>query len=141
MTEVPAEERPWLTLSEAAEMTGLAREAIRARARRGLIPSRKGNRDQMLVQVPADLLADRGQGMADGMADHARGTAEGVAGLVADLQAEVAELRVALARSEAERDAARSVAAAELAAKDTLMADIQGHHRERVSELRGALAA
>ena len=39
-----AEEQPWLSLTEAAAVSGLAREAIRARVRRGLITARKGNR-------------------------------------------------------------------------------------------------
>ena len=42
-----ADEDPWLTLSEAAQRSGLAREAIRTRARRGQITSRKGNRGEL----------------------------------------------------------------------------------------------
>jgi hypothetical protein len=33
------DEPPWLTLTAAAELTGLNRETIRSRARRNLIPS------------------------------------------------------------------------------------------------------
>ena len=101
MTDEPS----WLTLSEAAERSGLNREAIRARARRGLIVSRKSNSGEVLVQMPAGLVAGDGQGMTGKLA--------GDYTVVADLQAEVLELKVALARSEAERDAAKATAMAE----------------------------
>jgi hypothetical protein len=45
------DELPWLTLTDAAELTGLNRETIRSRARRNLIPSRRGNAGQLLVQI------------------------------------------------------------------------------------------
>ena len=96
-----ADEQPWLSLTEAAAVSGLAREAIRARVRRGLITARKGNRGELMVQLPAGLVAEVGQGEAAAMA-----------GLVADLTAEVAELRQALARATAEVDAAKAVATA-----------------------------
>ena len=56
-----ADEDPWFGLSEAAQRSGLAREAIRTRARRGQITSRKGNRGELLVQLPAELLTGSGQ--------------------------------------------------------------------------------
>ena len=93
-----AEEDPWLTLSEAAQRSGLAREAIRTRARRGQITSRKGNRGELMVQLPADLLTGPGQVMTGSQAD-----------LVADLLAEVADLRERLARAEAGLEAATAV--------------------------------
>jgi hypothetical protein len=105
MTDAATAERPWLGLTEAAGLTGLDREALRSRARRGLLPSRKGNRGQLLVQVPADL-AD-GHDHADDRDD--RGADRDPAGMrvvMTDLVAEVGELRVALARAEADRDAA-----------------------------------
>lgn len=109
-----AEEEPWLSLTEAAQRSGLAREAIRARARRNLIPSRKGNDGRLLVQIPAGLMAEVGQGMAGLPAD-----------LLADLTAEVAELRTALARAEAEADTAKAVAEAKIvAARDAAEARI-----------------
>ena len=104
MTEEPS----WLTLSEAAERSGLNREAIRARARRGLIASRKGNSGEVLVQVPAGMMA--GEGRAE--AGPAAGGGQDTADLVAELQAEVLDLRVALARAVAERDSAKTTAAA-----------------------------
>src|SRR4051794_18833257 len=117
MTEALTDARPWLSLTEAAEQTGLDREAVRSRARRGLIPSRKGNRGQLLVQVPTDLMTASDRGDDRQLADHG--------GVIADLQAEVVEVRLLLARAEADRDAAKAIAAAEVAAKDTLIAELR----------------
>jgi hypothetical protein len=124
MTDALTDERPWFGLTEAAEMTGLDREALRSRARRGLIPSRKGNRGQLLIQVPADLANghDRDDDRDDREAD--RDLARMRASMT-DLSAEVGELRVELARAEAERDAARTIAIAELAAKDAVVAELR----------------
>jgi hypothetical protein len=135
-----AEQGPWLSLTEAAQRSGLAREAIRARARRNLIPSQKGNHGEVLVQLPADLLAGHDPGMAGPPADG-----------VADLLAEVADLRERLARAETERDAAKAVAmaevaaakagaAAEVAAKDAVVAELRAQVDREIA--RGdALAA
>jgi hypothetical protein len=109
-----ADEPSWLTMSEAAARSGLHRDAIRSRARRGLIPSRRDNRGQWLVQLSAEAMTTLDQGD-----DH------DLAMVVADLQAEVADLRVALARAEADRDAAKTVAVAEVAAKDVLVAELR----------------
>src|SRR3954452_7850208 len=115
------DERPWLTLSEAAGASGLDREAVRPRARRGLIPRRRDNRGQWLVQLPPDLDHGHDRGPDRGP-DHGQETALTMVGhgqeVVADLLAEVAELRHALGRTEGE-----------LAAKDAL-----------ADELRAALA-
>ena len=118
-----AEEQPWLSLTEAAAVSGLAREAIRARVRRGLITARKGNRGELMVQLSAGLVAEVGQGEAAAMA-----------GLVADPTAEVAELRQALARATAEVDTARAVA---VAGVDTAKAVAEA----RVEAARDAAAA
>jgi hypothetical protein len=96
-----AEEDPWFGLTEAAQRSGLAREAIRARARRGQITSRKGNRGELLVQLPAGLLAGADQAVTGPQAD-----------LLADLLAEVADLRERLARAEADAVMAKAVAEA-----------------------------
>ena len=100
------DELPWLGLTEAAAVTGLAREAVRARARRGLIPSRKGNDGRVVVQVPAGLSAEAGPAEAE-------------------LLAEVAELREALARAVAERDAAEAIRTAEVAAKVEVIEELR----------------
>jgi chromosome segregation ATPase len=131
-----ADEQPWLTLTDAAQRSGLAREAIRARARRRLIPSRRGNRGEMLVQLPADLLAGAGQGLAEPPAVDSTGLPAGMA----DLMAEVAELREKLARLEAERDAAKAVAVAEQAAAVAEANSKAAALRELVDELKQLLA-
>jgi hypothetical protein len=117
-----AEESPWLSLTEAAQRSGLSREAVRARARRGLVPSRKGNRGDMLVQLPADLLSGNVQGGDQGVSV-APSTLE------SDLLAEVAELREKLARAESRLEsdlaAAESTRAAQVAAKDEVIADLR----------------
>lgn len=128
-----ADEEPWLSLSEAAQRSGLAREAIRARARRSQIRSRKGNRGEILVQLPAGLMAEAGQDMAGASAE-----------LLADLTAEVADLRAALARSEAEVETARAVAEAKVeAARDAAEARIAaaGVEVAAVRELADRLTA
>jgi predicted site-specific integrase-resolvase len=51
MTEDVTGPTTWLTLTEAAERLGVRRELLRSRARRGLIPSQRNNRGEMLVQI------------------------------------------------------------------------------------------
>ena len=131
-----ADEAPWLTLTEAAQRSGLAREAIRARARRKLIPSQRGNRGELLVQLPADLLAEAGQGMAAPLA----GEVAGLSAAMADLLAEVAELREKLARLEAEQGMAKAVAVAEQAAAVAEANSKAAALRELVDELKQQLA-
>src|SRR4051812_11351949 len=124
MTDAATAEQPWLGLTEAAAVTGLDREALRSRARRGLLPSRKGNRGQLLIQVPTDLANghSRDDDRDDREADH---EIAGMRTVLTDLTAEVGELRVALARAEADRDAAKAIATAELAAKDQVIAELR----------------
>ena len=112
-----ADEQPWLSLTEAAQLTGLARDAIRAKARRGHIPSRKGNRGEVVVQVPAGLLAGVSQGQASLLANGGQDKA--------DLLAEVVELREDLATALAERDAARDKVATAVAAKAELIVELK----------------
>ena len=98
-----ADERPWLTLSEAAAASGLDREAVRSRARRGLVPRRRDNRGRWLVRLPH--VPDRGHdhGQDRGHLTVARPRPSHGAGVVA----EVAELRHALGRVEGELAAER----------------------------------
>ena len=51
-------DRPWLTFSQAAAQSGRHIGALRSMVRRERIPARKGNRNQWLVQLPAELLAE-----------------------------------------------------------------------------------
>jgi chromosome segregation ATPase len=129
------DEQPWHSLTEAARLTRLDREAIRSRARRDLLPTRKNNRGELLVQLPAELLAGVDQG-----ADHP--STEELAGLraaIADLTAEVSELRGDLREARSEAKAAERVAEAEVkAARDRLDRELDRVARleEELRELR-----
>lgn len=146
MTDDP----PWLSLTEAAARTGLDREAIRSRARRNLLPSRRGNDGQMLVQVTTDLLTAHDRGAAEQVTGSSRAAAEEIAALrsvMTDLLAEVTDLRAALSRAEAEREAAKTVAVAEVATARAeasaaeLVKAAEIASRERlIDELRAELA-
>jgi hypothetical protein len=127
-----AEEQPWLSLTEAARLTGLDREAIRSRARRGLVPSRKNNRGELVVQVPADLLTDPDRGVTGPSAEEMTA----LRAAMTDLVAEVTELRVELAEAKAEVRAAQAVAVADVA---TARAEIEAKDMVIV-ELRALLA-
>ena len=112
---------PWLTISEAAERTGKKIDAMRALARRGRLPRKKGNRGEWLVQLPETrtrdaLDTDSAIGL-DLALDNAL-DAE-----LAVLREQVTELRLALARSEGELATARAVAEERLAAADRLLAE------------------
>jgi DNA-binding transcriptional MerR regulator len=108
------DELPWLTLTEAAEKTGLARETIRSRARRGLIPSRRSNSGGMLVQIAVG--PDREITGAQTGPDRA------LTEVVTELQEEIADLRDRLTRAESERDRAREMIAERVASADRLAA-------------------
>jgi chromosome segregation ATPase len=97
MTEDVTGPATWLTLTEAAERLGVRRELLRSRARRGLIPSQRNNRGEMLVQVQPgyDLAMTRPAAMP----------ATGLEEDLTELKAELTESRVAQARAE-ERAAA-----------------------------------
>ena len=116
---------PWMTLSEAAERTGRHIDAVRSLVRRKRLPARKGNGGQWLVQLPAELLTQRDQ-----VNDLGAGTSSDE--VIMGLMAEVAELREALARAEAEAHTARDTAGARVAAvraevdaKDALIAELK----------------
>jgi hypothetical protein len=96
------EEQPWHNLSEAAALTGLDREAIRSRTRRGQWPSRKNNRGELMVQIPPDLPTG-----PDRSADQL------MTALVNDLVAEIGDLRAMLERAKAGRETAEAIRVAE----------------------------
>jgi hypothetical protein len=138
MDQGMTEEEPWHNLTEAARLTGLDREALRSRARRSLVPSRKNNRGELLVQIPAGLLvgADRGNDQASA------GELTALRAAVADLSAELAELSERLARSEAELEAQKAVKAAEVSASErtaALYKDQLATERRRADELAAEL--
>ena len=123
MTDSQPHEQPWLTLSEAAAVTGLDREAVQSLARRGLIPHRVDGQGRWLVQIPP------GSVTAD---DRARSTASN-----ATLGEAVAGLREELARAEAGRDAAERTAGD----NTTLLREELDHARDRADRLEGELRA
>lgn len=125
------DEQPWHSLTEAAAMTGLDREAVRSRARRGLLPSRKNNRGETLVQVPAEMMTTPDHPAAMMMTT--------IHEAVADLLTELAEVKTELARAEAQVAAARAVAVADVAtaeakveARDMVIAEL----KEMLAEAR-----
>ena len=100
MAEAPDEATPWVTLSEAASLTGRHIDAVRSLVRRRKLPARKGNNGQWLVQVPASApQSSVGRGAVGDAA-------------ITELLAEVAELREALAKAIAEAKAASDIAEA-----------------------------
>src|ERR687898_1231887 len=127
--------QPWHSLTEAARLTGLDREAIRSRARRDLLPCRKNNRGELLVQLPAELLAGDDQGVDH----HSTDELAGLRAAVADLTAEVNELRGDLREARSEAKAAARIAEAEVkAARDQLDRELARVARleEELRELR-----
>jgi hypothetical protein len=124
-----AGDKPWLTLSEAADKSGRHIGALRSLVRRGRLPARKGNGSQWLVQLPDESMVE-----PNAAGGSAMGLADGYA--IAELTAEVAELRQHLARAEVEREAARAVAAAEIAAaKTSAAAEVKAAREAAVAEV------
>ena len=122
-----AAERPLVPLAEAAALAGRHPEALRGMLRRGRLEGVRGNDGRWLVRLPSDLVA--GQQPADAQA------AAGLLEEVAELREEVAGLRLALGRAEADRDAARTVAAAET----SLLRDALGREQARADRLEHVL--
>jgi hypothetical protein len=83
MTEDATRPATWLTLTEAAERLGVRRELLRSRARRGLIPSRRNNRGEMVVQIQP--------GQDQAMTGSVAGAPTGETRLIARLEDELAE--------------------------------------------------
>ena len=124
-----ADDRPLVSLTEAAAATGRHPEALRGMLRRGRLTGVRGNDRKWLVRLPADLVA--GQQPADGQ------LSAGWAEDLADLREEAAGLRVDLARAEADRDAAKAISAAE---KDMLR-EALSREQARADRLEAALVA
>src|SRR3954447_21297983 len=135
MAEGEVEQGPWLSLSEAASRSGLHREALRARAKRGQFPSRRGNAGQVLVQLPPDLLTGA-QVSAQGVA---QAQVEQLAEVIHGLEGELGELRERLARAEVERDAAVRTGEAEARLLREMLAELRGDRDRLTGLLRAAL--
>lgn len=91
MTDDP----PWHDLTEAARLTGLDREAIRSKARRGHLSSRKSNSGATLVQIPPDMLTGPNHGSASsdyGLTNPLTATLTATQAALADVLAELADV-------------------------------------------------
>jgi hypothetical protein len=116
------EAAPWLSLNEAARRLGTSVDALRSKARRGQVTTRRGTDRRLLVQVPADLRLGSDEA-EDGEAPRLS---------TDELHHEIGELRERLGRLEAERDAQQQIAdarvreaQAEALAKDQVIADLR----------------
>lgn len=119
---------PWLTISEAAKLTGRNIDAMRALVRRGRVPRRKGNKGEWLVQVPQTLpQADSGidsHSVLDTARDRDSDTK------LQELRDQVAELRIALARAEGRLEGTE----ARLADRDRELGEVKAE-RDRLLEM------
>jgi hypothetical protein len=108
----------WLPLAEAAKRLGVTVDSLRKRANRGLLEHRKGNDGRITVLVGGgETAASQWLADPDELAE-ARAEAERWRAL--------AEQRgIDLARAEERAAAAERVAGAEVAAKDTLIAELK----------------
>jgi hypothetical protein len=118
----------WLPLAEAAHRLGITVDALRKRARRGLVEVRKGNDGRINVLVTGQPAAGQEPDNLDE---------------VLDLRAEVERWRslaeergLALARAEAQVEAARAVAVADVA---TARAEVEAAERI-VADLKAQVA-
>jgi hypothetical protein len=117
------DEPPWLTLTEAAKLSGMNRETICSGARRNLIPARRGNAGQLVVQVPPNPTGSTGSDR--GATGAATAPDRGLAEALTELQDELTDLRDQVTRAEEQRDAAREVAEARVAAMERLVRELQ----------------
>src|SRR5687768_8212143 len=128
-------EAPWLTISEAAERTGRKIDAMRALARRGRLPRRKGNKGEWLVQLPQTPPPAEPDSILDPALDSDLDIE------AHPLHEQVMELRLTIARLEGELATVRAVGEANgeaakrlLAEKDGVIADLRTE-RERLHEM------
>jgi hypothetical protein len=91
--------------------------------RRGRLPARKGNAGQWLVQIPAGMMAESDPAIDSDLAE---------------LREEVADLRVALARVEAERDSQVAERSRERADLEAVAVDLRAQRDRLVGELAQA---
>lgn len=99
----------WLPLAEAAPRLGLSLDALRARVRRGMVTTRKGNDGRHHVAVPPESEhAEPDTGLSD-EADELRTEID-------ELRAELGHAQIQAARLEAQLEAAGEVRAAQVGA-------------------------
>jgi hypothetical protein len=130
----------WLTLSEAAARSGLHKELLRARAKRGQLEARKNNRGEVLVMLPASLLRSAqgdGQEAAQGIA---YAQVEQLAELVTSLESELANVRLELVEARAEARVAKAVALADVEAAKRAAEEAIAAKESLIEELKAMLA-
>jgi hypothetical protein len=117
-----------LPLAEAASRLGLHPSALRSRIRRGLVTAKKGNDGRILVEVMANARPDHGEVMV---------TAEDELRAEVDfMRGQLEAARIAMAKAEAERDAAMATSAAKVEAAERVVTEL----RVRGDRLEAALA-
>src|SRR3954451_3840762 len=117
-----------LPLAEAASRLGLHPAALRSRIRRGLVMAKKGNDGRILVEVMANTRPDHGEVMTTPEDElHAE---------VDYMRDQLEAARVAMAKAEAERDAAVATSAAKVDAAERIVAEL----RARGDRLEAQLA-
>lgn len=144
----------WLPLAEASQRLGVTVDSLRKRVRRGHVMARKGNDGRVLVHVPVqpDGQPTAGRWPADGEAWLDDGLAEELAAARADVErwrVLAGQREVALARAEAQAEAVRAVAIADVAtarteveAKELVLAELRQvieHERARANRLEAEL--
>jgi hypothetical protein len=155
----------WINLTQAAKRLGWPRERLRSAARRRTIETRRAhNSGELLVLLTPELLAQVQPAETHGPtrkaareAAEADGARERLASLEAsldDAEAQVADLRAELMKAQAERDAAKAIATAEVeamnlrlqaevAARNAVIEELKAgldHERARSERLEGLLA-
>jgi uncharacterized coiled-coil protein SlyX len=140
MADEDGADRPLVALKERADLTGENFETLRAQAQEGKLPgARKDNRRRWLVPLPQGASREpSGSGLSEALVELHAMLAENRAETTnlrerlaqaeeraRTVQAEAEAARLAAAKAEGERDTAREVRAAEVAAKDALIAELK----------------
>src|SRR4051794_15853963 len=106
-----------LPLAEAASRLGLHPSALRSRIRRGLVTAKKGNDGRILVEVMANARPDHGEVMTT--------PEEELRAEVDFMRGQLEAARVAMAKAEAERDAAVATSAAKVDAAERVVTELR----------------
>jgi predicted RNase H-like nuclease (RuvC/YqgF family) len=140
----------WINLTQAARRLGWPRERLRSAARRRTIETRRAhNSGELLVLITPELMAQAQPAEPHGPArrpvretTEADGAREHLASLetsLDDAEAQVAGLRADLVKAQAERDAAKAIAAAEMEALRAQLATEVAARKAVIEELKAGL--
>src|SRR3954451_3347309 len=112
----------WLSLADASSRLGVSVDALRSRARRGMITTKRMNDGRLQVRVPADL-----QLVSDKSTDQAQlgGDRSGDQRLIDELREEIAELRERAIRAELDRDRMHEVTEAKMQGQERIIARLE----------------